>query len=48
MAIMISLTNSDQVRPKKKYAGLWPLLDERSRWLMAASEVRSLAMVEFH
>jgi hypothetical protein len=36
------VTKSDKVRLRKKFTEIWPLLDERSRRLLAASEARSL------
>ena len=36
------MTNSDANRLRKKLLDIWPLLDERSRRLMAASEARVL------
>jgi hypothetical protein len=36
------MTNRDENKLRKKFADLWPLLDERNRRLMAASEARSL------
>ena len=36
------MTNRDQVELRKKFVAIWPLLDERSRRLMAANEARTL------
>ena len=34
--------NSDAIKLQQKFSGVWQLLDERSRRLMAANEARSL------
>lgn len=36
------MKNSDTISLRQKFSDVWPLLDERSRRLMAASEARSL------
>ena len=36
------MTNRDETNLRRKFSDLWPLLDERSRRLMAASEARCL------
>jgi hypothetical protein len=34
--------NDDEILLRRKFSGVWPLLDERGRRLMAASEALSL------